>query len=165
MRSRISSISFSRPGRDQHRNRVANRFSCGVTINSLRRPVPTGDDAIERGTDDGVIGIFNDGGQFPQPAFNLMAIWFVMRDTHATHIVFVLIFLSIRQFVPRIPGVPTKTMHKAESVCDRSVLIAVKFVISFGSPNQACANADFFEDFSGVFIFLCYIPALLTNRI
>jgi hypothetical protein len=30
-------------------------------------------------------------------------------------------------------------------------------------PRQCRGN--FFEDFSGVFIFLCYIPALLTNRI
>src|SRR5580658_2071204 len=49
--------------RNDQRNVLADRFSSGVSKDSLRTSVPTCDETVEIFADDGVVGGFDDGGK------------------------------------------------------------------------------------------------------
>ena len=50
-------------GRNDHANRLADRFARGVAEHPFGRPVPGRDDAVQILADDGVVGRFDDRGE------------------------------------------------------------------------------------------------------
>ena len=62
----MSGSSSSRSGGMRIRNVLADGFAASVPEDSLGALVPARDEAIEVFGDDGVVGIFNDGGQKSQ---------------------------------------------------------------------------------------------------
>jgi hypothetical protein len=53
--------------RDDHPDRLADRFLGCVAEHPLRRPVPRRDDAVEVLADDGVVGGINDAREMTEP--------------------------------------------------------------------------------------------------